>query len=218
MFPTPDLSHATHADYDEVYEPAEDSFLLMDALEKDVVFLTSIKPLICLEVGCGSGAVSAFMANVLGPCTVYFCTDMNAAATQLTARTGQQNNTSLQPVCCDLVGPLRTRLHHAVDVLLFNPPYVETSAQQVGSGQLEASWAGGLKGRQVMDRLFVHVASLLTERGVFYVLIVKDNDPDDVKEFCENVGLEVETVLERRAGNERLAVLRCTRSQTTTPT
>jgi len=36
---------------------------------------------------------------------------------------------------------------------------------------------------------------------------------DDVKAFCENVGVEVETVLERRAGNERLAVLRCTRSQ-----
>jgi len=43
MFPTPDLSHATQADYSEVYEPAEDTFLLMDALEKDVVFLKSIE-------------------------------------------------------------------------------------------------------------------------------------------------------------------------------
>lgn len=208
MFPTPDLSHATQADYSEVYEPAEDTFLLMDALEKDVVFLKSIEPLICLEVGCGSGAVSAFIANVLGPCTVYFCTDVNAAATRLTLRTGRQNDTPLQPVCCDL-----SRLRGSVDVLLFNPPYVETPTQQVGGGQLDASWAGGVKGRQVMDRLFIHVAGLLSERGVFYVVIVKNNDPDDVKAFCENVGLEVETVLERRAGNERLAVLRCTRSQ-----
>jgi len=28
-----------------------------------------------------------------------------------------------------------------------------------------------------MDRLFVHVAGLLSERGVFYVVIVDDNDP-----------------------------------------
>jgi len=31
-----------------------------------------------------------------------------------------------------------------------------------------------------MDRLFVHVAGLLSERGAFYVVIVKDNDPGSV--------------------------------------
>jgi len=28
-----------------------------------------------------------------------------------------------------------------------------------------------------MDRLFVQAASLLSDRGVFYVVVVKDNDP-----------------------------------------
>ena len=40
---------------------------------------------------------------------------------------------------------------------------------------MEAAWAGGVKGREVMDRLFVQVASLLSDVGVFYVVVVKDN-------------------------------------------
>ena len=33
---------------------------------------------------------------------------------------------------------------------------------------------------------------------------------DDIQDLCENVGLNVSTVLHRRAGAERLSVLRCT--------
>ena len=36
MFRTPDISHFRSQEYDEFYEPAEDSFLFLDALEKDV--------------------------------------------------------------------------------------------------------------------------------------------------------------------------------------
>ena len=64
MFPTPRLAHLTSEDYDRVYEPAEDTFLLMDALEKDKELLARTRPAICVEVGSGSGAVLTFLAQV----------------------------------------------------------------------------------------------------------------------------------------------------------
>jgi len=66
MIPTPDLSHLTQQDYEHVYEPAEDTFLLLDAIEEEADKLKQLHPLVCLEVGSGSGCVSAFIGGILG--------------------------------------------------------------------------------------------------------------------------------------------------------
>jgi len=49
----------------------------------------------------------------------------------------------------------------------------------VQSHGIEASWAGGKKGREVMDRVFPLVADLLSTGGLFYLVTIKENNPGD---------------------------------------
>ncbi|KAI9596174.1 S-adenosyl-L-methionine-dependent methyltransferase [Syncephalis fuscata] len=212
MIPTPDLGHLHAKDYQQVYEPAEDTFLLLDALEQDQALLLEQKPRICLEIGSGSGCVSTFLATVIGKTqAIFICTDINPYATQITKRTGIQNDVVLEPICTDLTDGLR--LTGRVDVLVFNPPYVPTPAEEVGHNDITASWAGGIDGREVVDRLLPRISQLLSPHGLFYLVTVRENKPQDIIAELAQHGLIGETTCERRSGPERLSILRFTRGQ-----
>lgn len=213
MIPTPLYSHAGRGDFRDVYEPAEDSFLLIDALEKDAESLKLASPCVCLEVGSGSGVVSAFLSSLLGPSALHICTDVNPAAASCTAETASRNKVSLQPVITDLVECLLPRLSGKVDVLLFNPPYVVTPSEEVGGSGIEASWAGGRRGREVTDRFLPVVQQLLSSHGVFYLVAIAENQPEEIIELLGRRGLTGESCLSTRAGNERLSILRFHRRQ-----
>lgn len=48
----PSLDHFHFREYDHFYEPAEDTYLLIDALRADADFLRdSVRPSLCLEIG-----------------------------------------------------------------------------------------------------------------------------------------------------------------------
>ncbi|XP_072304892.1 methyltransferase N6AMT1 [Eucyclogobius newberryi] len=207
-FPTPLSSHAGRGQFRDVYEPAEDTFLLINALEKDAEMLKSSSPSVCVEVGSGSGVVSAFLASVLGPAALYICTDVNVAAAKCTAQTSSCNHVSLQPLITHLVDGLLPRLKGKVDVLLFNPPYVATPSEEVGSSGIEAAWAGGERGREVVDKFLPVVSELLSKKGLFYLITILENNPDEMISILGQCGLRGETCLSTRAGNERLSVLR----------
>ncbi|NXQ66803.1 HEMK2 methyltransferase, partial [Quiscalus mexicanus] len=212
--PTPRYEHLSpRGPFRDVYEPAEDTFLLLDALERDADSLREARVDICLEIGSGSGVVSTFLASsILGPNALYICTDINPMAAYCTQETALLNNVHLQPVITDLVKGLSPRLNGKVDLLLFNPPYVVTPSEEVKSQGIEASWAGGKQGREVMDRVFPLVPDLLSPGGLFYLVTIKENNPDEILETMKKSGLKGTRVLSRQAGQEMLTVLRFRKS------
>ncbi|XP_074758547.1 methyltransferase HEMK2 isoform X2 [Athene noctua] len=184
--PTPRYEHVgARGPFRDVYEPAEDTFLLLDALERDAARLREARLEICLEIGSGSGVVSAFLASsIIGSNALYICTDINPLAAYCTLETALLNNVHLQPVITDLVQ----------------------------SHGIEASWAGGKKGREVMDRVFPLVPDLLSPGGLFYLVTIKENNPDEILEMMKKCGLEGTRALSRQAGQEMLTVLKFRKS------
>jgi release factor glutamine methyltransferase len=60
----PSRDRMQFSDYENIYEPAEDSFLLLDALELDLLFRPHLLPGILLEVGSGTGVATAHLSTI----------------------------------------------------------------------------------------------------------------------------------------------------------
>jgi release factor glutamine methyltransferase len=134
-------------------------------------------------VGCGSGYVIASLALTLaaaGHSAQLWATDLNPAAAAATAATLAAHGAAsvVDIVITDLINGLLPRLNGSIDLLLFNPPYVPTPDEEVTRGGIAAAWAGGYRGRMVIDRLMPLVPELLSPRGQMLMVTVPDNDPD----------------------------------------
>jgi release factor glutamine methyltransferase len=214
-----DLKHMTSVHRATVYEPAEDSYLFVDSLSVDLPsaiaeFPTSSEPLVCLEVGSGSGYVSTHLSLVLRGlqrASFAYCTDINADAAALTSQTFRVNGVfAHEEAVCDLADAFKARLRHRVDVLLFNPPYVPCDADEfAGADGLARAWAGGLHGREVLDRFIPDVGELLSPHGCFYLIAIPQNRPDELMRVFERKhGLVGRVVGRRTAANEQLMLIR----------
>lgn len=143
MIPTPSTSHVN---YNRVYEPAEDSYLLLDTLsipaESEWLkkrFPPSTPSPLALEVGTGSGVVLAFIAanaqSLLGRSDVATIgADINEFACKATADTvslaTKEAQTGVAGIFCDSVNAdlVSFLKPSSVDILVFNPPYVPTES------------------------------------------------------------------------------------------
>jgi len=205
MLPTPDTSHVS---FNTIYEPAEDSFLLLDTLSSPIEVewlhqrFSKFSPLV-VEVGTGSGVVIGFITanaeHIFGKPIISLGLDVNAGACKATTQTAHtaikdQNSRSnyLASICGDLCATIKP---HTIDVLVFNPPYVPTedlpALPSVGptyagvfereSHLLSLSYAGGFDGMETTNRLLAQIPNVLSDMGVSYVLLCAQNKPEEVK-------------------------------------
>lgn len=212
-----------------VYPPSDDTFLLLEALADDLPLLRELSPRLCLEIGSGTGAALAGLAMLLSaqeatgavgsraqparPLLV--ATDKNPDAVACTRTTLARHGGSAPAVNMVVQSSFVSgmRLAGQVDVGLCNPPYVPTPPEEMLGCGIEVSWAGGDRGRQMIDQLLPQLPGLLSPRGVFYLVCVAENEPQDLLAAASQLGgpnarLEGTVARQERRGIEELFVLR----------
>lgn len=214
---TPYLTHITSEEFNYVYEPAEDSFLLLDALEADLAQIMDAKPVVCVEIGSGSGVIITAVAKSLYE-TACFAIDINPRACAITKRTAHVNDAQLQVINMNLLNGFRPG---SVDILIFNPPYVVTTDDELidergadsdaFNANIKKSWAGGVDGRRIMDKVFDQLDSILATNGIAYVLVIEENKPQEIIRKLKKLQFHSAIVAERRIRGEHLLVLKIQR-------
>ncbi len=65
---------------------------------------------------------------------------------------------------------------NSIDILVFNPPYVPTEDDEIFSSGIEASWAGGKRGRRIIDKFIPVVKVFIYFKNKYsYQLIIPIN-------------------------------------------
>ncbi|XP_031353989.1 methyltransferase N6AMT1 [Photinus pyralis] len=188
--------------FNSVYEPSEDTFLLLDALESELTYIESLKPLLIVEVGSGSGIVITSVASFFKNEALYFSSDINPCACLCTLKTASLNNVHVHCINMDLLFNFKSTF----DIVIFNPPYVCTEMSEISPG-INRAWAGGLDGRVIIDRFLLHLEHVLKPKGVCYMVAIKENKPYEIIEKM-SCNFNACVVKKRKILGEHLFVLR----------
>jgi release factor glutamine methyltransferase len=171
---------------ENVYEPAEDSFLFAENLvvgEGDVV----------LDMGTGCGLLGVVAAEKAGRVVAV---DVNPYAVRCTKENARLNGVldKMFFVQGDLFTAIR--FGERFDLVLFNAPYLPSDSVEDASW-LGCAWSGGVAGRQVVDRFISEVPKYLKRGGhVFLMQSTLSDVGETLRRIGEN-GLKATVVAER---------------------
>jgi release factor glutamine methyltransferase len=184
---------------DDVYDPAEDSFLLVEAALKEARPQDK-----ALEIGTGSGIVSLFLKDMVD----VVATDINPHA----CRNARLNG----------VPVVRTDLYTGIcgrfDLIIFNPPYLPTAPEEKLDAWLNRAFDGGPTGRREIERFVKGVDRILAPGGRILTVISSLTGIDETEKLFGEQGLRMETVSTENVPFEKLVVLKFFRPSKPTKT
>jgi len=171
---------------DEVYEPAEDTELLLS-----IVKIKKGEKVV--EIGSGSGILSIISAKMGGK---VYSIDINPFASLATLCSSKLNNLDIDVINCDMLTCLR---NITFDVGIFNPPYLPFEEYD---DWIKYSWSGGKSGSEVL----VNFINTISARRL-YILYSSLSNEDEILEAIRKRKMVINRKIEKTFGFERLIAL-----------
>lgn len=170
---------------EDVYEPAEDTFLFAENLR--VKFGDFV-----LDMGTGCGILGIIAAE---KASGVVAVDINPYAVRCAKENAKLNRVADKMffVQGDLFSPLKLTVKF--DLILFNTPYLPVECEN--GCWLERAWAGGAAGRQVIDRFIYETPKHLKPNGRILLMQSTLSGVDETLKKFEGQGLKAEVTAQR---------------------
>ncbi len=177
--------------YDGVYYPAEDTHLLISALNDEKGVYTK-----ALDIGCGCGIVTLHLLLTNKAKYVIAC-DINFRALLNTKDNLFTNNLyhKVDLIQCDICHyPFREEAY--IDIIVSNPPYLphDDEVPLEALNKYDLSWYGGPDGRRVVDAVIDISSRLLVKKGILLLVQSSITNIDKTIRRLLEVGLKGKVV------------------------
>lgn len=170
---------------DDVYEPAEDSFLAAELIEK---YLSEIKEghLSVLDMGTGTGILGLIAARSGKVDRITFA-DINDDALNLSRENYKSNSKLLDPRADFVKSDLFNDVKGSYDLMIFNAPYLPHEEIKAHANE----WDGGSEGVGLSIE-FLKQALPHMKRGAHIILTASSlSSLDSLKEHLKSEGLRI---------------------------
>lgn len=142
-----------------IYEPAEDSELLLEVALKEVKAEDEV-----IEIGAGSGFVAE---KLVGKCRFLLTTDISPYAAKELRKKG------LEVVMTDIARGIKKKF----SLVLFNPPYLELEEELKRGNWLDVAIDGGKGGVKVIERFLDSLDEIMSPDGRAILIFSSYNEP-----------------------------------------
>jgi release factor glutamine methyltransferase len=181
---------------ENVYEPAEDTFLLAENLRVN-------KNDFVLDMGTGCGILGTLAAKKARAVIAVDINPHSACCAMMNAKlNGVERKMNI--LRGDLFQPIKKG--EKFDIILFNAPYLpsEKEEQKTWIGK---AWAGGLGGRELVDRFLLKASNYLEMDGRILLVQSTLSDVDRTMQTFEKVGLQAKIIAKEKVAFETIVVI-----------